>query len=75
MGKYVFHTDVNSAFLSWSAVFRTQVLGEKEDLRNIPGIVGGDQEKRHGIILAECTPAKKYGIKTAETILSAQRKL
>jgi len=74
MGKYVFHIDVNSAFLSWSAVYRTQVLGEKEDLRNIPSIVGGDQEKRHGIVLAKSTPAKKYGIKTAETILSAQRK-
>ena len=29
---------------------------------------------RHGIILAKSIPAKKYGIKTGETILEAQRK-
>ncbi len=50
------------------------VLGEKEDIRLIPSIVGGDQEKRHGIVLAKSTPAKKYGIKTGEPIVAAQRK-
>ncbi len=74
MGKYVFHIDVNSAFLSWTAAYRVNVLGEKEDLREIPSIVGGDQEKRHGIVLAKSTPAKKFGIKTAEPIVSAQKK-
>ena len=29
----IFHIDVNSAFLSWSAAYRTEVLGEKTDLR------------------------------------------
>ncbi|MDE7199801.1 MAG: DNA polymerase IV, partial [Lachnospiraceae bacterium] len=74
MGKYVFHIDVNSAFLSWTAVYRVNVLGEKEDIRQIPSIVGGDQEKRHGIVLAKSTPAKKYGIQTGEPIVAAQRK-
>ncbi len=74
MGKYVFHIDVNSAFLSWTAAYRVNVLGEKEDLREIPSIVGGDQEKRHGIVLAKSMPAKKFGIKTAEPIVSAQKK-
>ena len=46
MGRYIFHVDVNSAFLSWSAAYRREVLGEREDLRLIPSIVGGDQEKR-----------------------------
>ena len=64
VGKYVFHIDVNSAFLSWTAAYRVDVLGEKEDIRKIPSIVGGDQEKRHGIVLAKSSPAKKYGIKT-----------
>ncbi|MDE6212319.1 MAG: DNA polymerase IV [Lachnospiraceae bacterium] len=73
-GKYVFHIDVNSAFLSWTAVYRVNVLGEKEDLREIPSIVGGDQEKRHGVVLAKSTPAKKYGIQTGEPIVAAQRK-
>lgn len=74
MGKYVFHVDVNSAFLAWTAAYRVEVLGEKEDIRLIPSIVGGDQEKRHGIVLAKSTPAKKYGIQTGEPVVSAQRK-
>lgn len=74
VGKYVFHIDVNSAFLSWTAAYRVNVLGEKEDIRLIPSIVGGDQEKRHGIVLAKSTPAKKFGIQTGEPIVAAQRK-
>ncbi|MCM1415065.1 MAG: DNA polymerase IV [bacterium] len=72
--KYVFHIDVNSAFLSWTAAYRVDVLGEKEDIRLIPSIVGGDQEKRHGIVLAKSTPAKKYGIRTGEPVVAAKRK-
>lgn len=74
LGKYVFHVDVNSVFLSWTAAYRTNVLGKKEDIRQIPSIVGGDQEKRHSIVLAKSTPAKKYGIQTGEPIVAAQRK-
>lgn len=71
---YVFHIDANSAFLSWTAAYRVNILGEKEDLRHIPSIVGGDQEKRHGIVLAKSTPAKKYGIQTGEAIVTARQK-
>lgn len=74
MKKYVFHIDVNSAFLSWTAAYRVSVLGEERDLRQIPSIVGGDQEKRHGIVLAKSTPAKKFGIKTGEAIVTARKK-
>lgn len=74
MGPYNFHIDANSAFLSWSAAYRVNVLGEKTDLRLIPGIVGGDQEKRHGIVLAKSKPAKKFGIKTGEAIVTAKQK-
>lgn len=44
MGKdfYIFHIDANSAFLSWSAAYKVNVLGEKQDLRQVPSIVGGD---------------------------------
>lgn len=72
--RYIFHIDANSAFLSWSAAYRVHVLGEQEDLRNVPSIVGGDQEKRHGIVLAKSTPAKKYGIQTGEAIVTALQK-
>ncbi len=74
MSKIIFHIDVNSAFLSWEAVYRMKVLGETEDLRMVPSIVGGSREKRHGIVLAKSIPAKVYGIHTAETIVSALNK-
>ncbi len=74
MARIIFHVDVNSAFLSWSAVYRLKELGEKEDLRLVPSIVGGDEESRHGIVLAKSTPAKKYGIETAEPVAAARRK-
>lgn len=74
MDRFVFHVDANSAFLSWSAAYRVHVLGEQTDLRNIPSIVGGDQEKRHGIVLAKSVPAKKYGIQTGEAIMTARQK-
>lgn len=72
--RYVFHVDANSAFLSWSAVYQLNVLGKQPDLRSIPSIVGGDQKKRHGIVLAKSIPAKKYGIQTGEAIVTAIKK-
>lgn len=70
----IFHIDVNSAFLSWESVYRMKELGETTDLREIPSAIGGDQSKRHGIILAKSTSAKKYGIRTGEPIVDALRK-
>ena len=73
MSRIIFHIDVNSAFLSWTAVERLN-KGEPIDLREIPSIVGGDSETRHGIVLAKSTSAKKYGIVTGEPIAMALRK-
>ena len=56
--RVIFHIDVNSAFLSWEAVYRVRFLGECLDLRTIPSAVGGDIAKRRGIILAKSIPAK-----------------
>jgi len=72
--KIIFHVDVNSAFLCWEAVYRMKILGETLDLREIPSAVGGDAEKRHGIILAKSQPAKKYKIQTGESIREALNK-
>ena len=69
----IFHIDVNSAYLSWSALRELQ-NGSKLDLRTIPSIVGGDQETRHGIVVAKSIPAKVFGIQTAETVVSAFQK-
>ena len=69
MNKVIFHIDVNSAFLSWEAVYRLYHLGGKVDLRDEVAAVGGDMAMRHGIILAKSIPAKKYNIKTGESIV------
>lgn len=74
MKNIIFHIDVNSAFLSWEAVYRLAHRGGKQDLREIASAVGGDITLRHGIILAKSIPAKKYGIKTGESIPEAKRK-
>ena len=70
----IFHIDVNSAFLSWEAVYRLRHLGGTLDLRKIPSAVGGDMAKRHGIILAKSIPSKKYGIQTGEPVTDALKK-
>lgn len=72
MERLVFHIDVNSAFLSWEAARR--VRQGLEDLRKVPAAVGGDPEKRTGVILAKSIPAKKFGIKTGEPVGAALRK-
>lgn len=72
--RLIFHIDVNSAFLSWESVYRLKNDPEALDLRTIPSAVGGDASSRHGIVLAKSTPAKKYGITTAEPLVSALRK-
>ncbi len=74
MEPVIFHIDVNSAFLSWEATYRMRELGETEDLRLLPVVVGGSEEARHGIVLAKSESAKKYGIITGEPLADARRK-
>ena len=73
MRKIIFHIDVNSAYLSWTAVEELK-NGGKVDLRQIPAIIGGDQKSRHGVVLAKSPSAKKYGIRTGEPVVNAFRK-
>ena len=70
----IFHVDVNSAFLSWSALKRLREEPGSVDLRTIPSAVGGDIKTRHGIITAKSIPAKKYGVKTGEPVVKALQK-
>lgn len=70
--RLIFHIDVNSAFVSWSAVEMLEKGGP--DLREIPSIVGGDPSSRRSIVAAKSIPAKKYGIVTGEPVSSAMRK-
>ena len=73
MNTIIFHIDVNSAFLSWTAVKKLK-NGDSIDLRDIPSIIGGDIKNRHGIVVAKSIPAKAFGIHTAEPVVSAMRK-
>ena len=73
MTPIIFHIDVNSAYLSWTAVEKLK-NGSEVDLREIPCIIGGDQTSRHGVVLAKSIPAKRYGIRTGEPVANAFRK-
>lgn len=69
--RAIFHIDVNSAFLSWSAV---KLLSEGgADIRLVPSVVSGDPNDRRSIITAASIPAKKLGIKTAQPVSMALR--
>ena len=67
------HIDVNNAFLSWTAVDMLK-HGSKTDIRTIEAVIGGDETKRHGIVLAKSMVAKAKGVKTAETLRDARKK-
>lgn len=73
MERQILHVDVNNAFLSWTAVDMLN-KGSKIDIREIPSIIGGDESKRSGIVLAKSMKAKEFGIKTADTIYQARIK-
>lgn len=73
MSRIIFHIDVNSAFLSWTAVEKLK-NGSDVDIREIPAIIGGDKASRHGIVLAKSVSARKYGVTTGEPVAAALRK-
>ena len=73
MERIIMHIDVNNAFLSWTALDLLS-KGYHTDIRNIEAIIGGDESRRAGIVLAKSFPAKAKGVVTAETIYSAKRK-
>ena len=59
--RIIFHVDVNNAFLSWSAVLLLK-KGYPIDIREIPSVIGGDENRRAGIVLAKSPKAKLFGI-------------
>ena len=71
--RQILHIDVNNAFLSWTAIDLLK-KGYKTDIREIPSIIGGDESKRSGIVLAKSMKAKECGVITAETIYQAKLK-
>lgn len=73
MERIIFHIDVNSAFLSWTAV-QLLAQGSTLDIRTVPSVVSGDPSDRRSIVTAKSIPAKEYGINTAEPVSMAMRK-
>lgn len=73
MERQILHVDVNNAFLSWTAIDMLK-KGHPIDIRTIPSIIGGDEERRSGIVLAKSQIAKKFGIITGEPIYFARKK-
>lgn len=69
MERLIFHVDVNSAYLSWEAARR--VARGEADLRLIPSAIGGDRDKRTGVILAKSIPAKAFHVTTGEPVAAA----
>ena len=65
--RTILHSDCNGFYASVECLY-------DPDIRDKPVAVGGDAEKRHGIILAKNEIAKKYKIKTGEAIWQARQK-
>ena len=67
MERVILHCDLNNFFASVSLLFNPTLV-------SLPVAVCGDQENRHGIVLAKNEIAKSYGVRTAETIYEAKSK-
>ena len=65
--RVILHSDLNNFFASVEIALNPALAGK-------PLIVCGDPKERHGIVLAKNEEAKKFGIKTAETVYSALKK-
>ena len=72
MERIIMHIDVNNAFLSFTAV--EMLKNGNYDIRKEVSVIGGDETKRRGIVLAKSMYAKKLGIVTGETLYSARKK-
>lgn len=67
MDRVILHIDMNNFYASVETLY-------DPSLRDIPMAVGGDKERRHGIVLAKNMLAKAKGVKTAEALWEAERK-
>ena len=65
--RIVLHCDMNGFYASVECLYHPE-------LRDRPVAVCGDVSKRHGIVLAKNERAKRFDVKTGETIWQARRK-
>lgn len=67
MGRFILHSDLNNFYASVESLYNPSI-------RNKAVAVVGDEEKRHGIVLAKNYIAKSYGVKTGDTVWEARNK-
>lgn len=67
MDRTILHIDVNNFFASIEIMLNP-------NLKGFPVAVCGSENDRHGIVLAKSYEAKKFGVKTAETVWQAKKK-
>ncbi|MCI6008438.1 DNA polymerase IV [Oscillospiraceae bacterium LCP25S3_E10] len=67
MSRIILHSDCNCFYASVECALNPALKGK-------PVAVSGNPEKRHGIILTKSEEAKKFGVKTGETIWQAKKK-
>ena len=67
MGRYILHSDLNNFYASVESLYNPSI-------RNKAVVVVGDEEKRHGIVLAKNYIAKSYNIATGDTVWEARQK-
>jgi len=65
--RVIFHCDCNNFFASCECL-------ERPELKNVPMAVAGDPEGRRGVVVAKNEIAKKFGVKTTDTVWMAKRK-
>lgn len=65
--RVILHCDMNSFYASVETLYQPS-------LRTVPVAVGGNEEKRHGIVLAKNEWAKARGVKTGEPLFQARQK-
>lgn len=67
MDRVILHVDLNSFYASVECLYHP-------DLRDKPVAVAGDEEQRHGIVLAKNEIAKGCGVQTGEALWEARKK-
>ncbi len=67
MERIVIHSDLNNFYASVERRLNPELCGK-------PVAVCGSKEERKGIVLAKSEEAKKFGVKTGDTVWQAQKK-
>lgn len=67
MERIVLHSDLNNFYASVERILNPELAGK-------PVAVCGNEEERRGIVLAKSEEAKKFGIRTGDTVWQARKK-